>query len=205
MASANETKVLVEKAQGGDRDAFEALVETHRDRLVKLVRSRLARGLEHAIDEDDVVQETFLRAFEGLSRFRWQGEDSFIKWVGVIASNLVHSAGRRKRARREESPEPEVAPVAGGCSPSRAMRRNERFDRLQRALDALDEDSRQVITLVRIEGLPVKEVARRIGRTLNATSILLHRAAVKLRELFGDTESLGLPARCLEDRNDGEQ
>ena len=89
-----------------------------------------------------------------------------------------------------------------GTNPSQALRRNERFERLKRALKALPPDHAQVIFLARIQGLPVKEVARRMERTPEATSMLLLRALMKLKTAFGNTESLHLPDRSLEEEGD---
>lgn len=204
MTSPDSIQSLVQKAQAGDRAAFNELIEAHRRPLEKLIRARLAgSGLQPAIGDEDIYQETMLRAFRRLHDFRWQGEDSFARWIGVIATNLIRSAGRREK--RNPLPLRGAEAAAADDSPSRDARRGERFDRLERALDTLDPDSRQVLVLVRIKGLPVKEVARRLGRSPNAVSILLYRAAVKLRERFGDTESLTLPWRQLEDGGDHDE
>ncbi len=199
MTMSDSTQSLVRKAQAGDRAAFDALVEAHRQSLERLIRARLVgSGLQSAISGEDIYQETMLRAFRKLHDFRWQGEDSFARWIGVIATNLIRSAGRREK--RNPLPLLDVEVGAEDGSPSKDARRGERFDRLQQALDSLDPDSRNVLVLVRIKGLPIKEVARQLGRSPNAVSILLYRAAVKLKESFGDTESLTLPWRQLEDR-----
>ena len=79
-------------------------------------------------------------------------------------------------------------------SPSRSLRRRERLDRLQAALDALSPDHRQVIVLARLKGLRMTEIAERMERSPNAVALLLARALAKLRESFGDTESLPLGA-----------
>ncbi|HAK96178.1 MAG TPA: hypothetical protein DCM87_14590, partial [Planctomycetes bacterium] len=83
------------------------------------------------------------------------------------------------------------------ASPSRAARREERFDRLEGALARLPEEHRQVIRLARIEGLPIAEIAVRMNRSAAAVSMLLSRALKRLREGFGDTESMSLPDRML--------
>ena len=85
-------------------------------------------------------------------------------------------------------------------SQSKAMRRDERFDRLQAAIDALSPQYRQVLLLVRIEKLSIKEAARRLEKTPNAVSRMVLRASRKLKVIFGDTESLGLPDRELSRR-----
>ena len=74
--------------------------------------------------------------------------------------------------------------------------------RLQEAVDSLTGDYREVIHLSRIEGLPMREVAHRMGRSPEAAQKLFGRAPRKLRERLGDTESLYLPDRRL--RREGE-
>jgi len=192
---------LVEGAKGGDAAAFDRLIAMHRRRIEALIRVRLGHHIEREVEADDVLQETLLKALESIGRFNWQGADAFMRWLGTIAENVIRSAARRGK-RRPEVPLAADLPFVE-VSGSKALQRDERFDRFQRAFDALDPSSRTVIYLARIEGLPVKEVARRIGRTPNATSILLYRALIKLRNEFGDTESLGLSMRRLEDGKDG--
>ena len=89
---------LVAKAQAGDQAAFDALIAGHREGLQNLIRTRLvSSGLQNSVGEDDVYQETLLRAFQKLTAFRWQREDSFGRWLGVIATNLIRSAGKRDK------------------------------------------------------------------------------------------------------------
>jgi RNA polymerase sigma-70 factor, ECF subfamily len=203
MTDERRARELVERAKTGDGAAFDELVALHRRRIEGLIRARLGARLEHEVEGDDVLQETVLKALESIGRFSWQGEDSFMRWIGTIAENVIRSAARKEKRRQE-------IPLAGdfpGADPSqsRVVRRDERFERFQEAFDALDPDARQVIHLARIQGMPIKEVARAIGRTPNATSILLYRALIKLRDRFGDTESFGLPPlRDLkEEKGDG--
>ena len=82
-------------------------------------------------------------------------------------------------------------------SPSKALRREERLSRLEKALDSLSPEQREVIALVRIEGLKIKEAAGKMNRTPNAAMKLLTRALKKLKDIFGDTDSLHLPPRGL--------
>ena len=80
-----------------------------------------------------------------------------------------------------------------GTSPSQSIRRKERFDRLQQCMASLTADQCEVVDLVRLRGLTIREAAERMGRNENATVQLLWRATQKLRELFGETASLNLP------------
>ena len=92
----------------------------------------------------------------------------------------------------------ESDPVLGDPSPSRSLRREERFERLQKALDALPPDYREVVVLARLKGLKMKEIAARMERSVFSVTHLLSRALDSLKGAFGDTESLGLPPRRLE-------
>jgi RNA polymerase sigma-70 factor (ECF subfamily) len=203
MASADETLALVERAQKNDPSAFEALVASHRDRLEELVRRRLGSALGASLEVDDIVQETLAWAFRSLPRFRWQGEGSFGRWLAGIGCHVILKAARRERRGRtlelvRDVPAPDV-------SPSKALRRTERFERLETALAKLSSDHRQVILLARIEGLAIREIARRMARSEDAVMQLLSRALKKLKQGFGETESWTLPDRALETEPGGDE
>ncbi len=195
------TETLVRRAQEGHREAFDELAARFRGRLEAWVQTRLGPRLKAKVCSDDVLQETFLWAFRGIAKLRWRGEASFDHWLVSIAKHVIF-----KEAYRQGRPMLEIGRdiAAGGPSPSKAIRRGERFDRLEKALGDLSPEHRRVIELARLEGLPVQEIAIRMGRSPNATSQLLVRALRKLRENFGDTESLGLPDRSIEPEGGGD-
>ena len=195
MATQEPTSVLVERARSGDRQAFEALVDRYRSRLLRQIEARMGTGIQAKLTADDVLQETFACALESIDRFCWQGEESFYNWLGGIAEHVISNAARKKSWRQLEIKR-EVS--AGGSSPSKHLRRNERFDRLQDALNHLSADHREALLLSRVEGLKVPEIAKRMNRSPNAVYKLLARALLELRQNFGDTESLHLPDRTFE-------
>jgi RNA polymerase sigma-70 factor (ECF subfamily) len=183
--------ILISKAQGGDRAAFEELLSRHRKPLEYLVRSRSA-GLQcHAADADDILQEAALRAFQSLDRFQWRGDDSFFRWLAGIALHVLADAARR------DARHPQVAldrdHPRDDPSPSHALCRQERLERLEAALEGLTPEHRAVVRLARIEGLRVSEIAQRLNRSPSAVRHLLLRALEKLKERFGETDSLHLP------------
>ena len=191
-----EIERLILSAQEGDRSALDMLTARYYDRLLRFIRSKLGPGLESHIDVEDVAQETFARAFKSLRSFSWRGDDSFLHWLNRIAVNRINETARR--ANRSLII-PLVGDVPGtGPTQSSAMRRQERFDRLQEALQALSPDHRRVILLARVERLPIKEVAARIQRSPEATTQLLWRAMQNLRSQFGETDSMHLPHRVFE-------
>ena len=197
MAKSNPSiSSLVDLARGGDRQALGRLFEDCRPRLEAVVRDILGDRLKQGDGVDDVLQETFTRACDAIAGFEWRGEDSFLRWLSVVARNVVLEAARG--AKMAPGPLPEEDPSGGDLSQSRLLRREERFDRLQEAIQRLSPVHRQVILLARIEKLPLKEVASRLGRTHDAVRQLLRRALRELKASFGDTEILGLPPRQLE-------
>jgi RNA polymerase sigma-70 factor (ECF subfamily) len=193
-----ELRDLLDRAQSGARVAFEDLVRLERPRLEAFVHGRLCADLARKVDIEDILQETFLRAFRDIRGFRHRDDDSFFRWLCGIAGHVILEFAKRHRCRPAVSLDFDVP--ANGTSPSRAARQEERFDRLQAAVDSLSPEHREVILLVRVEGLPVKEVAKRTKRTPHAVSNLLLRASHRLKEIMGETESLGLPARRLEEK-----
>jgi RNA polymerase sigma-70 factor (ECF subfamily) len=190
-----ETELLVCRAQGGDRQAFDSLVERYRERLGAMIRSQLAPHLRQTVEVEELVQETLVRAFRSLERFRWRGKDSFYAWLCAIARHVVLKA--LERGRRYQALEIQTL-TAEQASPSRTMRRGERLDRLEAAIRDLSPDYREVIKLARIDGLRIKDIAAHMHRSPGAVKVLLLRALRELKRTFGDTESLHLPNRSLE-------
>lgn len=193
MKDQKEIQRLVDRAKAGDHPAFNRLLEESRGQLEGVLRAMPTSELQHIVDVEEVVQETFARAFEIIQDFEWRGNGSFSAWLRGIARNIVVDAIRKKRPSHglqvvERTPAEEV-------SPSRAARRDERFNRLDGALERLQPDHRAVLMLSRIEGLPIREIAERMNRSPNAVKKLLSRALKALRSSFGDTESLHLPDR----------
>jgi RNA polymerase sigma-70 factor, ECF subfamily len=186
---------LLERAQAGDRTAFEELVAPLVPGLRERIVARMGEWLRQKLDVDDVVQETLLRAFQSVKHFRSQGEGSLGHWLEGIAANFVLHAARTQRRRKELALTRD--PEAKDVSPSRYQRREERFDRLKKSIDELSPDHRTVLHLSRFEGLKVNEIAQRMGRSESAVKNLLLRAMKELRKSFGDTESMGLPDEAI--------
>jgi len=194
MEEDHEGLQLLREAQAGSRPAFDALMGRLEPCVRAFVRSRLPADRAGRLDPDEIVQDTFVRAHGSMGGFRGKDLESFLRWLLGIARIAVIKAVQPS-GRREFAIEADVA--KSGVSPSRALRREERFDRLEAAIGSLCEDYKKVLHLVRIEGLPMKEVAQRMGRSPEAVRKLFGRALLKLRERFGDTESLHLPDRQL--------
>ncbi len=216
MDSWVEDQILIDRARAGDRDALDRLFQRHSEYVKSSIRVEFGRRLQARTEADDLLQETFLQAFRSIAQYRGQSRATFRSWLSSIARHVVQSHARRHRAQkadlaREVSLACEftlrggTSVVLGGCldgdgeTPSTVLRREERFKRLETALRSLSPDHRQVIQLLHLQGLSVKEAARRMRRSPNATSVLLFRALLKLKAAFGHTDSFHLPDRCLEE------
>ena len=97
QASAEE---LIQKAQGGDRQAFAALLERYRKRLERSVQRDMGQHLKQEAELEDVLQETSLRAFNSIGHFRYHNEESFPRWhdwrlPNVRASSTTGASPRR--------------------------------------------------------------------------------------------------------------
>jgi RNA polymerase sigma-70 factor (ECF subfamily) len=197
MPDREATQSTIRRAREGDRGSFDCLIGDSRASLEAHVDKRIGRYLRGRVEPQDVLQETYARAWKSIAGFRGKESSAFLGWLKGIAEHVILdlvSLHKRKDIIYVE--EPPESPH-GEPSPSKVLRREERFFRLQKALDDLSPEQREVITLVRIEGLKIKEAAGKMNRTPNAATKLLTRALKKLKDTFGDTESLHLPAQGL--------
>jgi RNA polymerase sigma-70 factor, ECF subfamily len=176
---------LVEAAQAGDRDAFDALVRhTYLDTYTLAYR---LTGDEE--DARDVVQETYLRAYRGLRRFR--GDAQFSTWLYRITANCASThLGRRTRHRHDEL-DLELAddPERAAGNPEISIDATALRDRLQLALGALPPKLRAVVVLRDVYDLPHEAIASELGISVSAAKVRLHRARRRLRaDLFPDAD-----------------
>ncbi len=191
---------LLRRAQAGDRPAYGELARRYRERLEALAGSLMSPALRRVVAVDDIVQESLARGLASIESFTWRGEGSLLRWLGTIARNVIAQAARRDL--KNAPVELKIEPSASVVSPSRQLRREERLQRLERALTELSDDQREVISLARIDGLSASEIAARTGRSETAVRQSLSRGLRALRTSFGDTASLGLPPRPLSAETD---
>ena len=203
MSEPQSVETLVSWARTGDRDAFEELFERYRDRVLDSLRGALRYRQGPAVDPEDILSETMLRAFRSLDSFEWQDEDAFVRWLFGISRNVRLESFRREKLSLSLAAAEQTASTEP--SPSRALRRDERFDRLRRAIEALPDHYREVVYLARIEGLKTREVATRLGKSRDAVKHLLARALKLLRQQMGETDSLHLPDRRLGEAEGGHE
>ena len=168
---------LTRRSAQGDRDAFGTLVIRHQASVYRLARL-MVKTREEA---EDVLQQTFLSAWRGVSGFR--GESSVRTWLLTIARNIALL--RRTHVAREPidpTPIEELGVRAGwgGPNPEQLAVAAEQRHHLVAALATLAPDEREILTLRDLEGLPGGEVAAMLGLSLTAMKSRLHRARMSL-------------------------
>ena len=176
---------LVERARAGERAAFDLLVARYQRRLLRLV----LRLLRDPAEAEDVVQETFLKAFRALPRFR--GEAAFYTWLYRIALNGARNAILRRRQRGAShgvAPSQLPAPVPEIGTPESKLLSKQVMLAIDAALAALPLELRTAIVLREIEGLSYEEIAEIMECPLGTVRSRIFRAreaiARRLRPLL---------------------
>jgi RNA polymerase sigma-70 factor (ECF subfamily) len=189
-AAVDETE-LIRAAQAGDSSAFEELVRTYDQSVLRLALSML-RSPE---DARDVYQETFLRVYRNLGQFRF--DCSFHTWLYRIATNLCLDQLRRRKVRREE---PTVITTAEGTldrtdaaaetrvegDPQRNLFSGQIRKRVKEALAQLTPRERMVFELRHYEGLRLRKIGEVLGTSEEAAKNCLFRATQKMRTALGE-------------------
>ena len=173
---------LVERARGGVSDAFRVLVERHGRSVFRLAY----RMTLNEFDADDVVQETFLRAYRSLGRF--DGRAVFGTWIYRIAVNCSLDLQRAKGKRAEvgandgEGDGLAATLAATGPTPDRVALSGQVRRIVDEALAELSPMERAAFLMRHVEGLPVPQISAVLGRNAGATKHSIFRAVKKLRE-----------------------
>lgn len=181
-----EDERLVQQAQGGDRQAFAALVEKH----TRLVYSLCLRMVANSADAEDLTQETFLRLFSSLGQYRLGS--GLRPWLCRIAINRCLDALRKKRRRLQ------MVPLDGGSSaqseelnrpsdepsPERAYVRWEQRQAVLEAVSSLPPEYRAVVVLRYQEDMAYQEIAAALGVPVTTVETRLFRAKRMLRPML---------------------
>jgi RNA polymerase sigma-70 factor (ECF subfamily) len=180
MESTDEAAVA--RARAGDRDAFRVLVERHSRYLFRLAY-RMTGNEE---DAEDVVQESFLRAYRQLGKFDQRA--SFSTWLHRIASNCSLDLMRARERRRErtqpadtEIDDPFVSVASADPTPEREAMSGQVRDRIAEAMKELSAAERTAFVLRHFEGMRIDDVSRLLGCQPGAAKHTVFRAVRKLR------------------------
>ncbi len=195
-----KTRQLVALAKDGDRSALDRLYAVYGERVRWMMRLRMGKELRSKLESTDLAQEVFMRTLKGLGTFTYENEGDFTRWLARITDNAVRDyldkLHARKRDIRRERPLDDRGSGDGtgfhenppGCStttPSVIMSKQEELARLERAMDTLKAEHREVIVLAKIEGMSYSRIAGRLGKSVDAVKMLVARATVALARAYG--------------------
>ncbi len=166
-----DDQTLVRRFQAGETQVFDLIVERHFEPIGRLVARLLAwRG-----EVQDVVQETFIVAFEKLAQF--EGRSQLRTWLSTIA---LRTARRSLRMRRFQfwKNDAEIS-----FEPECELESRERAEKVRSAVRALGDSLREVVVLHYLEGESIQATAEILGLRVNTVEVRLHRA----RKLLGES------------------
>lgn len=185
MQDANLEEIrLIERAMKGDAQAFGELYVLHLDAIFRYILIRIGT-IE---DAEDLTEQTFLKAWEALPRYRQIGKP-FISWLYRIAHNVVIDFHRKNsqllklnegllQQRKEEYQ----------TSESLEIRENEELSILSEAIRKLSGEQQQVIILRFFEGMSHRQVAQVIGKNEGTCRMIQYRALLALQQIIGNDE-----------------
>ncbi len=182
---------LIRAAQAGDQDAFEGLVQSYDQQVLRLAYN-LLRSTEEAYD---IYQEAFLRVHRNLGKFRF--DCSFHTWLYRIVTNLCLDALRKKKVRKEEQavidtsdgPRDRLELAAedrAEMDPQRKLFSRELRDRIDGVLSEFTPRERLVFEMRHYQGMRLRAIGESLGTTEEAAKNCLFRATQKMRVALGD-------------------
>lgn len=197
ITMSHDGTALVRKAVAGDADALSRLLHQHGPEVQRNLS--ISRQWQSALEPADVMQVTYLEAFLRIDQFDLDRSEPFRGWLQRIAENNLRDAIRSLSRKKRRPTAPQTSPVSiadattallnrlavSTKTPSHFARQKEQNDRLAVALDALPEDYATAVRLYDLQGLPIEDVARQLGRSTGAVHMLRARAYDRLRELLG--------------------
>jgi len=193
MAVEREEAMLIAKSQQGDVEAFGELVAIYE----KQVYSVAYRFMGNPEDASDLAQEAFVRAFRAIKSFR--GEASFKTWLYHIIANVCRDELRKRKRQPVVSLDAPIVTEDGfiareqddwSLAPERVYESIELQETLQKLLNQLTPEYRQVLVLREIQGFTYEEIAQILECSLGTVKSRINRARKALRDLLAANQEL---------------
>lgn len=196
-----DQELLLDKARQGDREALVSLLTSIAPQIRRKLAGKITAPLRSSIDEDDVMQVTFLEACLSIRRFSTGGPGEFVAWLTRMAENNLIDAIRSIESGKRPDPRKRVRPTtredsylglvallgATYSTPSLHAARGEVCSALELALRALPPDYEKVVRLYDLQCKTATEVAAELGRSEGAVYMLRARAHERLKEELGSS------------------
>jgi len=183
---------LVERAQEGEREAFQTLVERYQEKVYSICYGKV----KDEQDAKDVSQDVFVKVFRYIENFN--RESSFYTWLYRIAVNTSIDYLRKQSRRKEVDYDDKIQtddeveghellmPSKLGIDPDRELGRKELREKMLEALETLSEKHRTILTLREVEGLSYKEMAEVLEISKGTVMSRLYHARQYFQEALDD-------------------
>jgi RNA polymerase sigma-70 factor (ECF subfamily) len=195
----NKTRQLVALAKDGDESAINQLWTVYGARVHWIMRLRMGKELRSKLESMDLAQDALLSALTDIENFTYKNEGDFLRWLSTIAENRLRDnldklhadkrdirkeiqLGRRGPNTASEAVRSPI-PIEA-TTPSVIMSRKEELEKLERAIDKLRPEYKEVIVLTKIEGLSYDEIAGKLGKSSEAVRKLVSRSMAALTSVF---------------------
>lgn len=194
-----QTRRLVARAKSGDKEAENKLYEIYSERILGIVRLRMGSELRSKMQSMDLVQDALLCSFRDLGDFTYRNEGDFRRWLSHIVENRIRDNIRKLHRQKHDINKevqlngssqskngtfvPGIEP-AYTTTPSKIISRKEDQEKLEKAMQRLNPEYREVILLAKIEGLSYKQIGEKIGKSPDAVRMLLVRALNTLSKAY---------------------
>ena len=201
MSESEAENALISRAVAGEQAALEELMLTYYDRLSRRIARKLPASLRAAVNEEDILQQTFTEVFQRIRSFQPRGKWAFYRWMITIAEHRLQDAVKAQQAAKrgggqawqerrtmgesESMDELIELLVTPEHSPRHSAARHEAVAAVQVGLASLTEDHREAIQLRHIQGLPLDEAAKAMNKTPRAVRHLCERGLAELRVILG--------------------
>jgi RNA polymerase sigma-70 factor (ECF subfamily) len=199
LKKGDKTQELVILAKGGDESALERLYRVYGERVRWMVRFRMGKALRSRLESMDLVQDVFVNAFGAIEDFTYKNEGDFVRWLSKITQNALadnwdklYAAKRDIRKEHRFSSHNSATDGAlrelqgnlDATTPSVIMSKREDLARLEKAIDELKPQYRDIVVLSKIEGLSYKEIGKKLGKSPDAVRMLMPSAMAELTTVF---------------------
>lgn len=193
-----KTQQLLTLAKDGDESALNQLCRVYSERVRWMVRLRMNKDLRSKLESMDLAQDVLINALHGLGDFTYKNEGDFIRWLSKIAENALRDNLDKlhadKRNVRKELPldghRSTTSRFVGNpgpidtTTPSMIMSKSEDLAKLEKAIDELKPEYREVVILTKIEGLSYREIGDKLSKSADAVRMLVSRAMASLTIIF---------------------
>jgi len=175
--TSSEIERLVDKAIGGDGNAFGRLYDMHVDRVYRHIYYRVS----NTADAEDLTQQVFIRAWQAIGRYK-KTASPFLAWLIRISHNLVIDFYRSKKS--DAHIDFDMVSTKPESDPEHMAEASFNRQEIRQAINKLKGDQQQVILMRFIEDFSYSEIAAALGKSEGAVRVILHRGLAKLKTIL---------------------